>query len=194
MSDQTWSRVTLAFASCGPSNVLGVFRVSFESQTALASPILQVTEWEWSWILHTSPDEEVISLELEVALEPGPSPLPCWQQFLEAGATWANAPVQYTLYVTLRTAYSSYLKKIYWSLADLQCCDSSRCSAKWINYTYIYTIPFQTMFSQRLLQSTELSPLCHTVGFCDLPILYIVVCIRQSQLPNLSLPRTFPFW
>ena len=38
------------------------------------------------------------------------------------------------------------------------------------------------------LQSIEQSSLCYTVGPYQLSILYIVVCICQSQSPNLSLP------
>ena len=36
---------------------------------------------------------------------------------------------------------------------------------------------FQILFDYRLLQDTEYSSLCYTVGPCSLSILYIVVCI-----------------
>ena len=40
--------------------------------------------------------------------------------------------------------------------------------------------------------TSEQSSLCYTIGPCWLSILYIVVCICQSQTPNLSLPPS-PF-
>ena len=91
------------------------------------------------------------------------------------------------------------LKKIYWSIADLQCCVSFKGTAKWFHYTctYIFII-FQILFPYRLLQNIEYSSLCYTVGPCWLFTLYIVVCVFQSQAPNLSLPfpppYTFPVW
>ena len=45
-------------------------------------------------------------------------------------------------------------------------------------------------FHDRLLQDIEYSSLCCTVGPCWLSILYIVVCICESQTPNLSLHPT----
>ena len=70
----------------------------------------------------------------------------------------------------------------YWAIVNLQCCVSFKCTAKWFSYTYIYIvihiyILFQILFHYRLLQNTEYSSLCYTVGPCCLPILYIVVCI-----------------
>ena len=53
-------------------------------------------------------------------------------------------------------------------------------------HTYI-SILFQILFPHRLLQNTEQSSLCYIVGPCWLSILYIVVCICQSQTPSLSL-------
>ena len=38
------------------------------------------------------------------------------------------------------------------------------------------------------------SSLCYSVGPCWLSILYTVVCICQSQTPNLSLCYPFPLW
>ena len=39
------------------------------------------------------------------------------------------------------------LKEIYWSMVDLQCCVSFRCTAKWISYTYkcVYAQSCQTL-------------------------------------------------
>ena len=53
---------------------------------------------------------------------------------------------------------------------------------------------FQILFPYRALQSTEQSSLCYTVGSYYLSILHTVVCICQSQSPNLSLlpPPPFP--
>ena len=58
---------------------------------------------------------------------------------------------------------------------------------------------FQILFPYRSLQSTELSSLCYTVGSYQLSILYKVVCICQSQSPNVSHPlhplvTTFVFY
>ena len=52
-------------------------------------------------------------------------------------------------------------------------------------YIYIY-IFFQILFHYRFLQDTEYSSLCYTVGPCCLSILWIVVCVCESQAPSLS--------
>ena len=57
---------------------------------------------------------------------------------------------------------------------------------------HIYIL-FQILFHYRLLQDTEYSSVCYTVGPCCLSILYIVVFICLPQTPNLSLPLAFPF-
>ena len=64
-----------------------------------------------------------------------------------------------------------------WSIVDLQCCVSFRCTAKWFSYTYIYIYFFQILLPYKLSQNIERSSLCDTVGPCWLSILYIVVCI-----------------
>ena len=85
-----------------------------------------------------------------------------------------------TLPSSLRNVQSPWWDKIlhsfffiYWSIVDLQC---FRYTAKWFSYTYI-SILFQILFYSRLLQDTEYSPLCLTVGPCWLSIWYIVACI-----------------
>ena len=61
--------------------------------------------------------------------------------------------------------------------------------------THIYVfILFHIFFPFRLLQNIEQNSLCYTVGPGWLSILNIVMCICQSQTPNLSLPITFPLW
>ena len=45
----------------------------------------------------------------------------------------------------------------------------------------IYSV-FQILFHYRLLEDIEYSSLCYTVSF---NVLYIVVCICQSQIPDL---------
>ena len=60
-----------------------------------------------------------------------------------------------------------------------------------VRYIYIYL--FQIPFPYRLLQDTECSSLCYTVGPWGLCILYTVVCIGSPQTPNLPLPSPFPF-
>ena len=56
------------------------------------------------------------------------------------------------------------------------------------------SILFQVLFPFKLLQNIKQSSLCYTIGPCWLSILYTVVCICQSQTPNLPLPATFPLW
>ena len=41
--------------------------------------------------------------------------------------------------------------------------------------SYVYIFFFQTIFPYRLLQNTEYSSLCYTVGPCLLSMLYIVI-------------------
>ena len=56
--------------------------------------------------------------------------------------------------------------------------------------SFIHTnmsIFFRFFSLYRLLQNIEYSSLCYTGGPYLLSILYIVVCICQSQTPNLSL-------
>ena len=60
-----------------------------------------------------------------------------------------------------------------------------------IIYIHISTL-FQILFLHRPLQSIEQSSLCYTVGPHQLSILYIIVCICQSQSLNLSLPLLTP--
>ena len=66
--------------------------------------------------------------------------------------------------------------------------------SSYIYYIYIYIL-FQILFNYRLLQDTEYSFLCYTLGSCCLSILYIVVCSCESPIPNLSLPPPlcYPF-
>ena len=45
-----------------------------------------------------------------------------------------------------------YFKKFYWSIVDLQCHISFRCTEKWISYSYTYIHSF---FSYRFLQNIE---------------------------------------
>ena len=52
----------------------------------------------------------------------------------------------------------------------------------------MYTFFFYILFHYRLLHDIEYSSLCYTVGPRWLSILYVVVCICQSQPPNLPLP------
>ena len=49
-----------------------------------------------------------------------------------------------------------------------------------ISYTYTYTL-FHILFYYDLLQDTEYSSLCYTVGPCCSPVSYIVVCILYDS-------------
>ena len=55
-------------------------------------------------------------------------------------------------------------------------------------YVYIYIL-FQILFPYRLLQNTECSSLCHTVGPCGF-LLYVVVLFPK---PNYPPTQPFPF-
>ena len=58
---------------------------------------------------------------------------------------------------------------------------------------YTYTI-FCILFYYSLLQDIEYSSLCYTIGPHCLSILYIMVCICESQTPKASLPNHPPSW
>ena len=57
----------------------------------------------------------------------------------------------------------------------------------------LYSTVIQLYIYAYLSQETEYSSLCYTVGPFCLSILYIVVCICQSQTLNPSLSHTLPF-
>ena len=56
---------------------------------------------------------------------------------------------------------------------------------------YIYIL-FQILFPHRLLQILSIVPVQYSRSL--LFILHIVVSICYPQIPNLSLPPTFPLW
>ena len=63
-----------------------------------------------------------------------------------------------------------------WSIADLQCFVSFRCTTEWFSCVYIYILS-QINFFYRLLQNIDYSSLCYTVSPCWLSILHIIVYI-----------------
>ena len=65
--------------------------------------------------------------------------------------------------------------KFYWSIADLQCCISFRCTVK-CSVIHIFIL-LQILFSYRLSQNIESSSRYYTVGLYRLPVLYIVLCV-----------------
>ena len=52
----------------------------------------------------------------------------------------------------------------YWSLVDLQCCVSFKCTAKWFSYTYTYSHSFSVFSHIGLSQNTKYSSLYCTAG------------------------------
>ena len=64
-----------------------------------------------------------------------------------------------------------FLKNFYWSIVDLQCCVSFRCSAKWISYIYIY-VPISLPSCVSLPPTLPIPPLkVVTKHRADLPVL-----------------------
>ena len=58
----------------------------------------------------------------------------------------------------------------------------------YVIYQVLYQILYQILFLYRLLQNTDYSSLCYTVGPGWLSVLYIAMCVCYPQIPNLSLP------
>ena len=61
----------------------------------------------------------------------------------------------------------------------------------WLSNWTDWLILFHTIFHCGLSQSIKKRSLFYTVGPC-LSILYVIVCICYSQVPNLSLPNSTP--
>ena len=80
------------------------------------------------------------------------------------------------------TATYSFLKKFYWSIFDLQCCVSFRCTAKWFSYTYFFRFFFPTKVIAE-----------YSVEF---PVLYsrslLVICFIYSSMCMLIPSSWFP--
>ena len=55
----------------------------------------------------------------------------------------------------------------------------------------VYIYPFPILFHYCLLQNIDYGSLCYTAASSCLSVLYTVVCICQSQTPNLSFCPTF---
>ena len=82
---------------------------------------------------------------------------------------------------------------LYWTIVDSQCCVSFRHTQSELVKHIRMSINFQILSSFRLLQN-EQSSLCYIVDPCYSSLLCTVVCICQSQTPNLSLLPTFRLW
>ena len=66
-----------------------------------------------------------------------------------------------------------------WSVLNLQYCLSFRCMAKWFSYTIFFRY-FSLIGYNKILSWYYI-------------YIYKIVCLCQSQAPNLSLPLHFPF-
>ena len=76
-----------------------------------------------------------------------------------------------------------------WSIVDLQCHISFKCTAVLYSYTCIF---FQIIFHYRLLQDIKDRFLCCIIGPCYLSSFYIVVYVKLLQLcPTLFDPPGF---
>ena len=76
-------------------------------------------------------------------------------------------PHLFSSFPFFKILFSFFLNLVlYWSIVDLQCCVSFRCTAD-DSVIHVHTpILFQILFPDRLLQKIELSSLCYTVGPC----------------------------
>ena len=73
----------------------------------------------------------------------------------------------------------AFLKKICWSIVDLQCCVNFFCTAKWLSYTYIYSLSYSF-------------PLWFVTGYwLSFPVLYSRTLLFMHPLCN-SLPLLIP--
>ena len=77
-----------------------------------------------------------------------------------------------------------FSKKLYWSVANLQCCITFCCTAVWLSYTH-KNIFFSYYFSWDLSLNIEYSFLCSTEGLCC----FSFFCFPTTTPP---LPRTLP--
>ena len=65
---------------------------------------------------------------------------------------------------------------LYWSIADLKCCDSFRWTTRGPSHTFTLSILPQTPLPSRLPHNVDQSSLCYTVRPCWLSILNIAEC------------------
>ena len=84
--------------------------------------------------------------------------------------------------------YFILLKKFfYWSVVDLQCCVSFRCTAKWISYTYTYIHSFLGSFPIYVI----------TEYWVEFPVLYsrsllVIYFIYSSVYMSIPISRFIP--
>ena len=97
-------------------------------------------------------------------------PLLAFKHFMFLGKFWPLCSLSLSLCLCVSVSVCLSID-FNWSIVDLQCRVSFRCSALNIS------ILFQILFPYGLLQNTEWSSLCYAVGPCWLSILYTVVCI-----------------
>ena len=72
-----------------------------------------------------------------------------------------------------------FLFNFYWSIVDLQCCVSFRCTGKWISYTYTYIYSFLDSFSiQAITEYWVKFPVLYSK--LSLATYFISVCILRS--------------
>ena len=95
-------------------------------------------------------------------------------------------------YVLIFVLFFNYI--FYWSIVDLQCCVSFRCTAKWISYTYTYIHSFYRLFSRidhyRVLSRVPCAIQQVLISY----LFYIQQCLYVT--PNLLIypsPRPFSF-
>ena len=113
-------------------------------------------------------------LATQLGIEPAPSAME--GEVLTTGLPVKSLKVLFLLKYSWFTMFQVYSKVI----------------QLYIYNKYLY-VPFQILFHYKLLQDIEYGSLCSTIALCCLSIIYIVVCVCYSQIPNLSLP-SFPLW
>ena len=96
-------------------------------------------------------------------------------------------------YIPLCIYTISFFCKFYWSIVDLQCFVSFRYTTKWFSYMYTYIYYVSDSFPTEVITKYWGSSLCYTPGLHWPFIPYTIVCICQSQIPNLLPSRLLAF-
>ena len=111
------------------------------------------------------------------------------------------------LYITFTYLF---IFNFYWTVVDLQCCVSFRCTAKWIGYAYTYIHPFLDSFPVQaiieywvefpVLYSRSLLVTCfiHSSVYVSIPIsgqnLEVSLCVSLFTQPTPHTSSSYRFY